>query len=67
MKVIITSEEVAGTITYFGHISPTEPIILDDLQVKRIENRFHQSIGEIPMPQGVTLTVSLEDDEEETE
>lgn len=59
------TSEVEGTITDFGYVSPKEPLILTERQIRMIERKRKLKIGEIQMPIGTALTVVVSSSEDE--
>lgn len=63
---MITAEivsEVTGFVTGFGLVSPEHTLIMDEMEMRRTGNRFGKRFGEVPLPNGVSLTVVVTDEE----
>ncbi len=56
--------EITGTANGFGLLSPDHVVILDELEMRRIGNRFGKKFGHVPVPFGASLTIVVKDEEE---
>lgn len=59
----VTSDGVTGFVTGFGLVSPAQPLVMDEMEMRRAGNKAGKKFAEVPLPVGVSVTIVVTDEE----
>lgn len=61
----LATEKSGGTVNGFGYVTKDKPVVIDEFRMVMIEAKRGCKFGEVPIPEGMTLTLLVETEDKE--